>query len=221
MLEGIAQHPAKIPPEEIARLVGRPDPLIVEMGAHEGDDTERFVKAMPKAIIYCFEPYPAPAERFRQRMQDYPNVELIEAAVGDRDGPVPFHPSTGKGGGRDDWDLSGSLQRPTGHLARSPEIQFKDPINVQCIRLDTWTSRTRIGPPLDFIWADVQGGQRGLIAGGRLALAVTRWLYIECHTEPLYDQEPTQEELVALLPGFERTAIFEQDNILFKNRHFP
>jgi hypothetical protein len=145
-------------------------------------------------------------------------------AVADCDTPRQFYASTGKVNDCPDWDYSGSLQQPTRHLTRSPEVKFKDPVAVPCRRLDTWWHREIVEMgllPIDFIWADVQGGQRGLIAGGTLALAITRWLYIEVHQEPLYDEEPTQDELVALLPGFEPLAMYEQENILFKNRHFP
>ncbi len=224
MLSQLVQHPAKIPPEEIARLVGYLNPLVLELGCHDGSDTALMLAAMPRGHFCCFEPDERPRARFWDNVPQTDHVELDCTAVADVDGVKQFYASTGEVNDCPDWDYSGSLQQPTRHLTRSPEVKFKEPVQVDCTRLDTWLDRRVIGYSLeyiDFIWADVQGGQRGLIAGGRLALALTRWLYIECHVEPLYDQEPKQDELVALLPGFEPLAVYEQDSILFKNRHFP
>jgi hypothetical protein len=41
--------------EEIARLLGRPDPTIVEIGCNDGTDTLAFLEAMPMARVYRFE----------------------------------------------------------------------------------------------------------------------------------------------------------------------
>jgi len=211
--------------EEIRDLVGT-SPLMLEIGSHEGSDTVKFLKAMPLIRLYCFEPDPRPIERFQLAMDDDPRMIFEQTCIGHADTPQPFNPSTGRAGGMEDWDHSGSLQKPTGHLKRSPEIGFKEPVVYKCRRLDTWLLLL-LGDGLpydlkqiDFIWADIQGSQRKLIAGGPMALAITRYLYIECHHEPLYDQEPTQEELIDLLPGFEPLAIYDRDNILFRNRHF-
>ena len=213
------RHEGKIPVDEIGRLVGRCDPLILEIGAHDGQDTEVLCQAFPAAKIHCFEPYCGPAERWRQRIWDREqpyNARLQECAVGAVDGMVPFYPSTGQVGDLQDWDRSGSIRRPTGHLVRSQEIQFKDPIMVPCCRLDTWAPMTLGLVPVDFIWCDVQGAQRDLIEGAQQTLGVTRWLYIECHEDPLYDGEPSQKQLCELLPGFRLVANYDTDNLLFK-----
>ena len=146
-------------------------------------------------------------------------MTLYELAISDCDGSHRFFPSTGKAGHMDDWDYSGSLNRPTGHRERSPEIDFKEQIEVPTNRLDSWLHVTEIGNRLiDFAWVDPQGSQRKVIAGGQETLARLRYLYIECHHPfPLYEDEPSREELIALLPDFEPLGIYAQDNILFRN----
>ncbi len=216
--------------EKIRELV-ETKPYMLEIGSHEGTDTLKFLQAMPDIILRCFEPDQRAVARFKRAMQEIPttvsgNVELFEKGVTDVDGTKLFYASTGKAGHMEDWDYSGSFSRPTHHYVRSPEIKFKDPVAMPCIRLDTWWAEICEVPNgvrggrLDFIWADVQGGQIPLIAGGRRALACTRYLYIECHQTPEYEDEPTQAELVImLLPEFEPVAIYGGDNILFKNRY--
>jgi FkbM family methyltransferase len=176
---------------------------------------------MPGIRLDCFEPEQRAIARFKERIGDNVLVCLREVAVADIDGEKLFWASTGKAGHMDDWDYSGSLHQPTGHMKRSPEIGFKEPIAVPCIRLDSWFSREEdfIHGVVDFIWADVQGSQRDVIAGGQIALARTRYLYIECHHPlPLYEGEPSREELIALLPGFEPLGFYGRDNILFQHK---
>ena len=208
--------------EQIKELVGRPDPLILEIGCHNGSDTIKFLYAMPQASVHCFECDKRAIEQFEAR--EFPEgakVELWRFAVSNEDEHQDFHASTGKAGRLSDWDLSGSLCKPTGHLTRSPEIGFKPPTRVACMRLDTWYNIATMYLPvgIDFIWADVQGSQRKVIAGGNRALAATRWLYMEAHDPVAYAGEPTQEELIDELSGiFDPVAIYARENILFKNR---
>ncbi len=203
--------------EGIRELVGD-SPLMLEIGSHEGTDTDRFIEAMPEIVLYCFEPEQRAIQRFKAAVLHWQAV-LIEKMVADVDGEKPFHPSGGKAGHMIDWDYSGSPSKPTGHLKRSPEITFKPPVMLPSIRLDTWFQTWHPETVIQFIWADVQGSQRAFIDGGQIALSRTRYLYIECHHPyPLYEDEPSREELMALLPDFEPLAFYETDNILFQNR---
>lgn len=194
-------------------------PLVLEIGCHDGSDTVKFLDAMPAIDLHCFEPDERANKRFKERTGEDDRITFFPLAVADVDGPRDFFASTGRAGGRDDWDLSGSLCKPTGHLTRSPEISFKSPVPIDCLRLDTWMAENRQGRCIDFIWADLQGSQQLLIDGGRKALAKTRYLYIESHDPVAYAGEPTQSELVLLLAEwFEPVAIYAEENILFKNK---
>jgi len=211
------QVATKLQPEQIRDLVG-PAPVIVEIGAHEGEDSRLFLEAMPRARLFCFEPERRVGAALAKNLKAYgERVTICCEAVGATDGYVPFYASTGAAGGRVDWTLSGSIRRPTGHLIRSPEIRFKSPEMVPCIRLDTWLGRHPEIDNIELIWADVQGAQRDLIEGGRETLGRSQYLYIECHQQPLYDGEPTQEELLEMLKdllGFQPLACHEGYNFL-------
>ena len=211
-------HPLSLTAKEIHDLVGKDNPLMLEIGCHEGTDTLKFLEEMPQATLHCFEPDDRASSRFEKEFLCHPQVMLYRRAVGDHDGDVDFHASTGPAGDSDDWDSSGSLNKPTGHLTRSPEIKFKDPARVSCVRLDTWLAASSTSGVIDFVWADLQGSQRKFIAGARETLKHIRYLYIECHTTPLYEGEPSHDELIALLPDFEPIGVFERENILFRNK---
>lgn len=204
---------------EIRKLVG-PAPTILEIGSHDGSDTVKFLEAIPNARIFCFEPDQRPIARFKEKLGNDPRVTLCEKAVADVDGEKLFYASTGRVGRREDWDYSGSLCKPTGHLTRSPEIKFKEPTLVPCIKLDTWrASQASIGH-VDFIWADVQGSQHLLLDGGNRVVCQTRYLYIESHNPVAYAGEPTQEELITRISycAFWPVATYAE-NILFRNNY--
>jgi FkbM family methyltransferase len=219
-------HYPKLTATEIAGMVGT-SPLMLEIGAADGEDTVEFLKAMPGARLYCFEPDRRALEAFGRRWnasRATGSPVVVMLGVTDIDGEKPFWPSGGKAGHLGDWYLSGSYSKPTQHTIRSPEIFFPEkPIQMPSIRLDTWLDETdpdRTIEAIDFIWADVQGGQIAMIAGARMALSITRYLYIEVHEKPLYADEPTQEELIIMLrPEFKPLGIYEGNNILFKNRY--
>ncbi len=215
------QIPQTLSAEQICGMVGA-SPVLLEIGCHEGTDTKKFLERMPGARIYCWDCEQRALTRFKVRIEQNPRVVLYEEAVADIDGKRAFFASTGKAGRRDDWDFSGSLCRPTGHLTRSPEIHFKQPTLVRCVRLDTWFEEHPNIHIIDFIWADVQGSQQLVIQGAIETFKYTRYLYIESHDPVAYADEPTQEELIeGLSPWFEPVAIYAKENILFKSRELP
>ena len=51
---------------EIRALVGRDDPVIIEIGANCGQTTVELLKAMPGVTIHAFEPDPRAIAKFRK-----------------------------------------------------------------------------------------------------------------------------------------------------------
>lgn len=202
--------------QQIRSLVGT-SPIMLEVGCHDGSDTAKFLEVMPEAHVYCFDCEERALIRFCNRMHGEPRVTLLEKAVADVDGERLFYASTGEAGRMKDWDYSGSLCKPTGHLTRSPEIRFKEPVPIPCIRLDTWfTYEQSALCRVDFCWADLQGSQRLFIEGARETLHLIRYLYIESHDPVAYDNEPTQAELIDELDHWFRPLATYGENILFE-----
>jgi 16S rRNA C1402 N4-methylase RsmH len=82
--------------EGIAALIKKQNPTILEIGCNDGTDTLAFLRVMPKAKIYCFEPDPRAVKRFKERMGTYfDKVKLFEVAVSDQTGQIDFHQSSG------------------------------------------------------------------------------------------------------------------------------
>ena len=226
----IPRCPTDISDETLQKVVGRDGLVIVECGAHDGRDTERFLRLWPACRVFSFEPDPRPIERheppgFLDRIGSDPRVTLVRAAVGSDCGPSLLHRSTGSPPGQPavtDWDHSSSLRPPSGHLGHSPWCEFPKRLElfVPTVTLDSWMGTRPEIKTIDLLWVDVQGGQRGLIDGAHQTLTMTRYAYMECHRQPLYDGEPEQEEFLGMMDrlGFEPLAMYEGYNFLFRNR---
>lgn len=215
------QH--KLPLSKIRELLGKDDPWIVEIGCNDGDDSQQFLINFERARLHCFECDPRPIAQFKEKITDL-RCELHECALGAEDGEVRFWQSGGttKGAHKQDWDLSGSICKPTGHLKQSKWCTFDTQITVPLRRLDTfWKSWGE--PIIDLIWLDVQGAESKVFAGGRQTLTRTRYLYTEYGhwREPLYEgQMNLPQTIEALGPDWEPLSSWEGYNLLARNKNF-
>jgi FkbM family methyltransferase len=220
----LPRHAASIQPAEVRTLLGPvARPLVLEIGANDGGDSRGLAAAFPEATIHCFECDPRALAKFRAQPQ-LPNVLLHAYAVGAYDGRSTFHTSGGTNPsvGQGDWDLSGSLRRPTGHKERYRWCTFDRTIEVEVRRLDSWLAEQKL-PTVDFIWLDVQGGEADVFAGAPRTLRRTRFLYTEFNAwkKPLYEGDLTLEgTLAALGPAWRPLAVYEGYNLLLKNEDF-
>lgn len=215
---------SQISAELVRQSAGRPDPLILEIGANDGGHTQWFLEIFENPKIYCFEPDPRAAARFRRNIGARPNVALFELAMSAHEGEITFYQSGGvRDGGQADampegWDLSGSIRKPKDHLIMEPGVTFDRSINVRTTSLDHWADQHSIGE-VDFIWMDVQGAERDVVGGGRRTLARTRFLYTEYAERELYEGQYTFRQLVGALPGFEVVTRYPAD-VLLRNARF-
>lgn len=190
-------------------------PVVVEIGVHHGTTTRLFHMAARRPIHwYGFEPDPR-------------NLKVLWAAgyaphswaVSDKEEWTTLYGSGGETPGcpgREHTDSS-SLNKPTAHLEAHPWCTFdRDNVfSVHTIPLDKTGAAEEL--VIDLIWADVQGAQRKVLRGAAATLRRTRYLYIEVHPIPMYEDEPTFEDLCALLPDFEVVERYPAD-VLFRRK---
>ena len=202
---------------ELKVLIGKDDPVIIEVGANGGQTTEEFLREMPKARIYCFEPDPRAIRKFKDRIRSS-NVRLYECAIGNDNGLVNFNQSSGEGEIRD-WDQSGSIRKPKRHLETWPTVKFESRIEVPIQCLDDWASTENIGM-VDLVWADTQGAESDLIAGGSSVLKNTRFFYTEYGAMEWYEGQISLDGICDALDGIGLNLIrkFPID-ALFYNRN--
>lgn len=207
--------------EDLFHLIGKHNPVIVEVGANCGQSTVTFLEQMPNAFVYCFEPDPRAIANFR-KMISHPNVELIEAAVGSNNGTIIFNQSSGAEHiNPNGWDHSGSIRKPKTHVEVWPWVEFKKQISVPIVRLDDWISEKNI-PVIDFIWADVQGAESDLIEGAISTLRNTKYFYTEYSDMEWYEGQINYLDLTDLMLelGFEVVHKFQSDVLFINKKHF-
>jgi FkbM family methyltransferase len=202
-------------------IEGSPDPVVLEIGVGRGEDTGRMVDWLVgtgKPFRYfAFEPEVKNLPAIRA-LPCARHVTLIAAAIGDHDGETEFI-------GSGTWPLSGSVKQPKEHRKSYPWIPWQPPVLVPIMRLDTFAAIHQLDE-ITFIWADLQGAEDLLIAGGQKALAKTRHFYSEFYSTPEYEGQIGLDEIHRRLPGkWERVEVWPGDipgsgNVLFRNTDF-
>lgn len=200
------------------------NPIILEIGAADGTDTTdlyTLARTAGEPYYHAFEPDPRNVELFRKKAH-LKNVMLNECAVSDHNGTALMyfsdgkHPNAGPGG----WSFSNTLKQPTGHYQRYGWVTFREPMPVGTVTLDSYYRAQLAHNRIDFIWADVNGAEREMIAGGRGALSRTCFLLTEfARSRELFKGQSTLWDLARLLPDWEPVIIYETD-VLLKNMNY-
>jgi len=214
---------AVIDRKTLSELIPKSDPVILDIGCNDGREVALFMEAFERPRIFCFEPDPRAAKRFRNNYGMRENVLLYELAISSTDGETTFYQSTGSRGEDGEsampegWDLSGSIRKPTGHSEAIPGVSFRQSLQVKTARLDTWCKLHGIDE-VDLLWMDVQGAEIDVFEGGRNSLAKTHYLYTEYSDTELYEGQLPLRELVHRLPDFDVLRRFP-DDVLLKNKN--
>ncbi len=210
----------RITESDLSRICGDAT-VVVEVGANNGEDTRAFLRAMPKAHIYSFEPDERAIKKWRGFVRNA-RATLIEAAVGNVDGNMTFHLSDGKEDHpnfKDGWDMSGSLLEPTPLIKETFKwLKFQRTTEVKCMKLDTWFAASGLSH-IDFIHVDIQGAEGDLVAGATTSLSKARWLFTEYSTTEYYKGQLTLDRLLEKLPEWTISERWQSD-ILLRNRSF-
>ena len=220
-------HDPRIPPisghaleaADFVPLLGLGRPTILDIGAHDGYSSERFLQAFPEATVHCFEPEPRALTLLRSRLAGRARIHPV--AISDRDGMATFHQSGGTPEGVEalpsGWHQSGSLRPPKEHLTVWPSVTFEHTITVPTRSLDSWAADSALGD-VDLIWMDVQGAEDLVFAGGPRTLARTRFVFTEYSDMELYEGQTPLARLLDMLPGWEVVRRLSMDVLLRNTR---
>lgn len=146
------------------------NPIIVEAGAFNGNDSVKMAQALPKGMIYAFEPDPNNFLTLQKNIEGVDNIIIYEMALSDSIGTAEFHQSEDPN--HPNSAQSGSLLVPKEHLNYSSVI-FPTIVEVKTITLDAWAIQNNIDR-VDFLWFDMQGEElNALMAGTEILKTVT------------------------------------------------
>lgn len=203
--------------QEISNLITSERPVVLDIGCHDGRDGIGICKLLNNPELHAFECDERNIRLFKD--QHHPGwSELWPVAISDRDGFAVFNMSEGRN------NASGSIRNPAAHFHIFPDVKFNTVDTVECMKLDTWYNNVLHPRIIDFTWADVNGAEGKLIAGGIETLTYyTKYLYIEFSDKELYAGQPTKAELIAMLPGYEVIGEYNFKgnfgNLLMKNKN--
>jgi 2-O-methyltransferase len=194
---GIKQYQAAIPLFLIRKHVP-PHPVILEAGAHMGEDSARMVELLQPEKLYAFEPVPKLFASLKQKTRGLAPVECFPYALAERSGTSSLNVSSGyhelPGRVRVPADGSSSLLQPTGHYDLCPHVEFNMQIEVPVTTVDEFASQQNL-QRIDFMWLDLQGMELKALHGSEKTLKSVSSVYLEASTKQLYDGAPTYAEV--------------------------
>ena len=175
-----------IPCDALARHLPE-NPVILEAGAANGENTLEMAEFWAGARIHAFEPVPGAralleekTARFKDRVTIYP------CALGDSPGQFEMNVS---GSGDAIETQSSSLLTPTGHHEEYDFVKFGQKIVVDVLRMDDWAAENGV-EQVDLLWLDMQGYELRALEAGRLLLKTVKAIHIEVHHRELYAGAP-------------------------------
>ncbi|MDX2146497.1 MAG: FkbM family methyltransferase [Planctomycetota bacterium] len=130
----------------------------IDVGAHYGEKSERFLRKFPRGTVYAFEPSPTALEPLRERAARVPGIRPVELAVGERSGEVELNLTA-------DSMCSSVLPPSKAGLRTYPgRLDVQSRAKVPMVSLDEWTRHERIHR-VDFLKIDVQGLELAVLRG--------------------------------------------------------
>lgn len=145
------------------------DPVILEAGAHRGEDTTNFIRRWPTATVYAFEPCPAYFTELRQKTSDYKNIHIFPIGLFSKTGHYTFNVSK-------NWDGASSLLEDN-HLSNG--LNYEDhAIEVYCENLDEWAQKNNVSH-IDYMWLDMEGAELYMLNSAPTILNTVRVISCE------------------------------------------
>lgn len=145
--------------QRVISKVCRPDSNCADVGCHKGEILDLFLSAAPEGQHYGFEPIPLLYQNLNEKYTDRPNCHFFDIALSNRKGHSSFNYVVSNP------SYSGLLKRS---YDRPNEEDTQITVRTEILD-DIWPSDL----PLHLLKIDVEGGEQGVLEGGRATL--TRW----------------------------------------------
>ncbi len=170
------------------------NPVILEAGAYNGDDTAVFASVWPQGQVHAFEPVPSLYEKVKTKVAGLENVHVHPVALSDKVGTAAFFVSEHSSNPGAPWG-SGSLLTPKPELnRRDRHITFPKKITVNTTTLDTWAKENRISA-IDFMWLDMQGHELVALKHAKTILHTVKLIFIEVEFVGVYKDQPLYKDI--------------------------
>ena len=195
--------------ENFKYVVGKDNPIIIEIGSHYGEDSLRFIETFEKANVYCFEPDPRNIDIHKKHIDDS-RIKLFEIALSNNTGEADFYQSYDdkeipeRVFDKYDWidreeyikknlnnSGSSSLKKGYGNV-------LEDKIKVKTKRFDEWYDENLSEQLVDFCWIDVQGAEKDVFNGMGDKINKIKHIWVE-YGEMNYEDAMDRNETIRYL----------------------
>lgn len=193
----------------------------VDVGSSNWNTVDQALAWLPKPVkrFLAIEPDPRNIA-YLKKNGIRKGVDLIECAVSDFDGEADLiqSDSATQRSINGIWSLSSSLLDPKLHEMVYPGITFKNRVKVSVRTLASICAERGIDG-FDFLWADVQGGEKALVLGSPEIIANTRYMFLESDQREMYAGQWTRAEMLKALPNWLVVGEWVAD-VLLQNTRF-
>ncbi len=144
------------------------NPIILEAGAHGGQDTVILSQSWPLGTLYAFEPVEKFVGFTKKAIEEnrVTNAHLFPFALSATSGEQTFYYSMTVG--------AASSLLPTNDICDYQEI----PMTVQCVNLDEWAEKNKVNH-IDFMWLDMEGSELHVLKHAPQILSTVRVIITE------------------------------------------
>lgn len=159
------RHYAASADQFLRTVVRVDDPVVIDVGANEGQSVTRFTKIWPNASIHCFEPSRAAFARLRDRYSSDRNLHLNEIALSSRSGSGTLNVMSQR---TDLSSLEAFNEKSQWFSQRASDSDLLKP-QVPVDTFDNYWANQ--GSKISFMKIDTQGHERDVIEGAKTVLA--------------------------------------------------
>jgi len=207
------QYLAESPPHlSLLRLLYKDSPpsVILDVGCCEGEDSLRYLRIFPQAMIYGIEPNPDNVDKINSlsELVQSDRFCLCQAAVSHQVGTSTLHLSSGHPQDQPktkEWDYgnkSSSLLPPAALMQRIvPWLKFERSIQVPTTTLDELAQLHSI-EHVDLLHMDIQGAELLAFQGAVKVLPKTGAIWVEVADRQIYQDQPSSDQITAFLADF-------------------
>jgi FkbM family methyltransferase len=172
---------------------------LVDVGASTGSFTAQVEEAYGLERALLVEPIPQRADELRRHFKE-PIVQVVNAAVGDRDGEIMMSVLN--------WDYSSSILPVDRSLQNvALDLDVRETIRTRLVRLDSVLAEHNWTNNIDLLKLDVQGAELMVLAGAKRALESTTYVLTEISFRPMYKGSAVFSDVYEFLQGHDFALI--------------
>lgn len=164
-------------PVDLINSILPQNPVILEAGAHYGQDTRWMAEKWPQGVVHAFEPTPVNFQLVYNAAQIYPNIKCYTYALDHESGTKYFYQD-----GDEDKGNQGANSLLPGKLLQKSS---NPPTQVECITIDEWAAKMNVDH-IDFMWLDIEGNELNALKGAIKILPTVKAIFTEVNFQEFW-----------------------------------